>query len=247
MSPVLIGFLASLAAGVATVLGAVPIIFARHLTERLVDGMLGFAAGVMLSITAFGLMVPAIDLGGIGPTAGGFLLGAGVMYLLDMLLPHMHFIKGREGSALNLGRAWLLFLAMAIHNLPEGFSVGISFGSGDYGSAIALTIAIGVQNIPEGMAVALPLAQAGYSTGRAASYTLLTGIVQPAGALLGASLVVMVPSLLPWGFAFAGGAMFYVAFDELIPECYRRGHEREAGIGGILGFSLMMVLDTALG
>lgn len=161
MSLIPLGFLASLAAGLATGLGAIPVLFIKRAPERLLDAMLGFAAGVMLAATAFSLLIPAIEIGGVWTTVVGFGIGALFLALLDRLVPHLHFISGREGPAWNLSRVWLLILAITIHNFPEGLSVGISFGAGNIGAAIALAIAIGLQNMPEGLAVALPLAREG--------------------------------------------------------------------------------------
>jgi len=244
MSLIPLGLLASLAAGLATGLGAVPVLFTKHASERLLDAMLGFAAGVMLAATAFSLLIPAIAIGGVWATVVGFVVGALFLALLDRLIPHMHFISGLEGPASNLSKTWLLILAITIHNFPEGLSVGIGFGTGNIGAATALAIAIGLQNMPEGLAVALPLARAGYNRGRALWYATLTGFVEPVGGLIGVSAVIIARPILPYGLGFAAGAMLYVVFDEMIPESHRKGHEREATFGGIVGFALMMVLDN---
>ena len=244
MSLIPLGFLASLAAGLATGLGAIPVLFIKRAPERMLDAMLGFAAGVMLAATAFSLLIPAIEIGGVWATVVGFVIGALFLALLDRLVPHLHFISGREGPAWNLSRVWLLILAITIHNFPEGLSVGIGFGAGNIGAATALAIAIGLQNMPEGLAVALPLAREGYNRGRALWYATLTGLVEPIGGLIGVSAVTIARPVLPYGLAFAAGAMLYVVFDEMIPESHRKGHEREATFGGIVGFGLMMVLDN---
>jgi ZIP family zinc transporter len=244
MTLVPLGFLASLAAGLATGLGAVPVLFTKRASERLLDAMLGFAAGVMLAATAFSLLIPAIEVGGIWITIAGLGIGALFLGLMDRLVPHMHFISGREGPHSNLSRIWLLIIAITIHNFPEGLSVGIGFGTGNIGAATALAIAIGLQNMPEGLAVALPLAREGYSQKRALWYATATGLIEPVGGLIGVSIVTLARPILPYGLAFAAGAMMYVVFDEMIPESHRGGHEREATFGGIIGFGLMMVLDT---
>ena len=239
-----LGFLVSLAAGLATGLGAIPVLFTKRAPQRLLDAALGFAAGVMLAATAFSLLVPAIEIGGVWVTVVGFIIGALFLTLMDRLIPHMHFISGLEGPPSNLSRIWLLILAMTIHNFPEGLSVGIGFSTGDIGAATALAIAIGLQNMPEGLAIALPLAREGYTRKRALWYATLTGLVEPIGALIGISAVVIARPILPYSLAFAAGTMLYVVFDEMIPESHRKGHEREATFGGIVGFGLMMVLDT---
>lgn len=239
-----LGFLASLAAGLATGLGAIPVLFTKRAPDKLLDAMLGFAAGVMLAATAFSLLVPAIEIGGVWITVAGLAIGAVFLGLMDRLIPHMHFISGREGPPSRLSRIWLLILAITLHNFPEGLSVGIGFGAGNIGAATALAIAIGLQNMPEGLAVALPLAREGYNRGRALWYATATGLIEPIGGLIGVTVVTIARPILPYGLAFAAGAMLYVVFDEMIPESHRKGHEREATFGGIIGFGLMMVLDT---
>jgi len=128
--------------------------------------------------------------------------------------------------------------------MPEGLAVGVSFGTQDVGAAAALALGIGLQNMPEGLAVALPLVREGYTPGRAVWYATLTGLVEPVLALLGVSLVIILAPLLPLGLAFAAGAMLYVVADEIIPESHRKGHEKEATLGTVVGFGLMMTLDN---
>jgi ZIP family zinc transporter len=209
--------------------------------------MLGFAAGVMLAATAFSLLIPAIEIGGAWIAVSGLLLGALVLHLVDRFVPHEHFIRGHEGPSLRLRKIWLFILAITIHNFPEGLAVGVGFGGEAIGPAIALAIGIGLQNMPEGLAVALPLSGEGYSRGRALFYAALTGMVEPIGGLLGVSLVVISRPILPWGLAFAAGAMLFVISDEIIPESHRSGHERLATFGVMIGFSIMMLLDVLLG
>lgn len=242
-----LAFLGSLAAGLATGVGALPILFIRAASERLLDGMLGFAAGVMLAATFFSLLVPAIEAGGVWITVAGLIVGAVLLRLMDSFTPHMHFILGREGPASNLRRIWLLIFAITLHNLPEGLSVGIIFGSGDVAAGVTLATAIGLQNMPEGLAVALPLVREGYSRRRALGYATVSGLVEPVAGLAGALAVAMARPLLPLGLASAAGAMLYVIFDEMIPESHRQGHERVATFGAMTGFAVMMVLDTVLG
>ncbi len=239
-----LGFAASLAAGLATGVGSLPVLLLARPSEKVMDAMLGFAAGVMLAATAFSLIVPAIDEGGIWMTVGGLALGVAFLMLLDRSIPHMHFISGPEGPPSNLRRIWLLILAITIHNIPEGLSVGVSFGTEDIAAGTVLALAIGLQNMPEGLAVALPLVREGYTRGRAVWYATLTGLVEPVAGLLGVSLVIIFAPLLPLGLAFAAGAMLYVVVDEIIPESHRKGHEKEASLGTVVGFGLMMVLDN---
>jgi ZIP family zinc transporter len=241
-----LGFAASLAAGIATGVGSLPAFLFTRPSDKVMDAMLGFAAGVMLAATAFGLIVPAIDEGGIWVTVGGLALGVAFLELMDRCIPHMHFISGPEGPSSNLRRIWLLVLAITIHNMPEGLAVGVSFGTEDVAAGTALALGIGLQNMPEGLAVALPLVREGYTRRRAVWYATLTGLVEPAVALVGVSLVIFLAPLLPLGLAFAAGAMLYVVADEIIPESHRKGHEREATLGTVVGFGLMMTLDSLL-
>ena len=242
------GFLASLAAGLATGVGAMPLlILGGRLSRQLLDGMLGFTGGVMLAATAFGLLSPALELGGIVPAGGGLLLGAGFIYLLDRQVPHVHLNGASEGPASGLGRAWLLFLAIALHNIPEGLAVGVIFGSGQIGAAVALAVAIGLHNLPEGLAVATAFFRGGYRPWPAVGLATLTGLAEPAAAVAGAAAVGAVAAILPWGLALAGGAMLYVVSDELIPESHRGRHQVEATAGVVIGFLLMMALGHFLG
>ena len=238
-----LGSIASLLAGLATGVGAMPVLFTRRISDRLLDVMLGFSAGVMLAATSFSLIVPAIDLS--GPWAGvfGIVLGALVLHLVDRFVPHFHAFLGAEGPPSKLPRVWLFVIAITIHNFPEGLAVGVSFGSGDVATGLVIAMAIGLQNMPEGLAVALPLLRQGYSRGRSLWYGTLTGLVEPVGGLLGAAMVSISRPILPWGLAFAAGAMLFVVSDEMIPESHRKGFEREATFGLIAGFVIMMLLD----
>jgi len=242
-----IGFLASLVAGLATGAGALPVLFTRQVSDRILDVMLGFAAGVMLAATTFSLLIPAIELGGIWIAVLGTVIGGLFLHLVDRFTPHLHFISGPEGPSSNLRGIWLLIIAITIHNFPEGLAVGVSFGSGDMAAGTALATGIGLQNMPEGLAVALPLVREKYHRRRALWYATLTGLVEPLGGLLGVSIVSLARPLLPLGLAFAAGAMLFVVCDQLIPESHRKGHERDATFGLMAGFVIMMVLDTIFG
>jgi len=241
-----LGLVASLAAGLATGAGALPVLFTRRVSDRLLDVMLGFAAGVMLAATSFSLIVPAIDLGGAWVAVFGLLLGAIVLHLIDHFIPHFSPAFGAEGPPSKLSRVWLFVLAITIHNFPEGLAVGVSFGSGEIATGLIVATAIGIQNMPEGLAVALPLLREGYSRGKALWYGTLTGLVEPLGGLLGAAMVTISRPLLPWGLAFAAGAMLFVVADEMIPESHRKGYAREATFGLVAGFVVMMLLDVIL-
>jgi zinc transporter, ZIP family len=254
---VAMALLAGLGAAAATAIGTLPVLTRHELSDRALDALLGFGAGVMLAATAFSLLVPALGaaaalassrLGASAIVAAGLLLGAALLLTLERLLPHEHFIKGVEGRrAARLRRVWLFVIAIALHNLPEGVAIGVAFAGTDAGAASALAVGISVQNVPEGLVVALALRGAGYGRWRCAAIGAATGLVEPVGAVLGAAVVSASPMLLPWGLAFAAGAMLFVISHEIIPESHRNGHEHHATTGLMIGFVLMMVLDTALG
>ncbi|MFW9907703.1 MAG: ZIP family metal transporter [Candidatus Thorarchaeota archaeon] len=247
------GLLASLIAGGATGLGSVPIFLRKDFSRRTLDLMLGFAAGVMLAASSFSLLVPAFEDASVVATGWvgvftivgtGFLLGAAFVHLTDKYLPHEHFQKGQEGPSSKLARVWLLVIAITIHNFPEGLAVGVSFGSNDVITGVSVAVAIGLQNIPEGLAVAAPLVREGYSRKYAAGLALLTGLVEPIGGLIGVSVVTFALGLLPYGLAFAAGAMIFVVGDEMVPESHAGGNERLATWGLMAGFIVMMSLDN---
>lgn len=237
------GFAASFIAGLATGAGALPTIFVREVSDNVLDVMLGFAAGVMLAATAFSLLIPAIELG--GPLISAVSLGAGALaiHLIDQFIPHFHPVAGTEGPSSRLSRIWLMMIAITIHNFPEGLAVGVSFGAGDIAAGLIIATAIGLQNMPEGLAVALPLIREKYSVSKAIGYATLTGLVEPLGGLLGLMLVSVSHSFLPWGLAFAAGAMLFVVADEMVPESHKKGFGREATFGLVAGFIVMMLLD----
>jgi ZIP family zinc transporter len=239
-----LGAIASLAAGLATGAGALPVLFTRRISDRLLDVMLGFSAGVMLAATSFSLIVPALDLGGPWVAVFGLILGALVLHLVDRFIPHFHPIIGAEGPPSKLSKVWLFVIAITIHNFPEGLAVGVSFGGGDAAAGLVIALAIGLQNMPEGLAVALPLLREKYSRSKSLGYATLTGLVEPVGGLLGVALISVFQPILPWGLAFAAGAMLFVVSDEMIPESHRKGFAREATFGLIAGFVVMMFLDT---
>jgi ZIP family zinc transporter len=215
------------------------------------DAMMGFAAGVMTAASCWSLLVPAIDLGGVMPAVVGLMAGGGLIYVADQLLPHLHSEFPDEATVEGPRVAWrqstLLMLAITLHNFPEGLAVGVSFGGGDVGAATALAIGIGLQNVPEGLAIALPLRRGGMSRGRAFFWGQLSAVVEPVAGVMGAALVLVSSTVLPYGMAFAAGAMLYVVVEELIPETVRSGSTDMATLGFIGGFAVMMTLDNALG
>lgn len=249
---VILGLVASFIAGSATLLGAVPIVFFKQISQRLQDVMMGFGAGVMLAATSFSLIVPAIEAGGGGVMSAlivvaGMMIGAVFLYLSDKYSPHEHFIKGPEGaSQKNLKRIWLFIIAITLHNFPEGLAVGVGFGGGNIENGITLAIGIGLQNVPEGLVVALALIIEKYSIGKALWISFLTGMVEPIGGIIGVGIVSISQPFLPWGLSFAAGAMLFVISDEIIPESHRKGFETEATFGVMIGFVVMMFLDVVL-
>ncbi len=250
-------FLGGSMAALATALGTLPVLLSQRLSQRVQDTLLGFGAGVMLAACAFSLIVPAIaaaEARGAGPwgaggvVAAGIVLGAMALLAVDRGVPHEHFFKGHEGpQARALKRAWLFVLAITLHNLPEGLSIGVAFAGTDVIGANALAAGISIQDVPEGLVVALALRGVGYGRGLSVGIGAASGLVEPVGAVIGAALIGLSAALLPWGLAAAAGAMLFVISHEIIPESHRQGHEAFATCGLVLGFVLMMLLDTALG
>ncbi|MEW5794752.1 MAG: ZIP family metal transporter [Candidatus Zixiibacteriota bacterium] len=246
-----------------TALGAALVFPARELSRRALDGMLGFAAGVMIAASFWSLLAPAIEMSGeMGylpwvPAVVGFLLGAAFLRLIDRFLPHLHLFLPREkaeGIKTTWRRTTLLVLAITLHNIPEGLAVGVAFGavaagydSATLGGAIALALGIGIQNFPEGTAVSMPLRREGMSLPRCFWYGQLSAVVEPIAGVFGAALVIIARPILPFALAFAAGAMIFVVIEELVPESQTKGHSHAATMGGILGFAVMMTLDVALG
>jgi zinc transporter, ZIP family len=262
-NPVLLALFATLFTWGITALGASIVFFFQGQHKRLLNSMLGFAAGVMLAASFWSLLEPAIDLAGKAgmipwvPAVTGFLLGAAFVMLLDSMLPlFSKRLKADEitGRQTPLQRSILLIFAITLHNIPEGLAIGVAFGAlatnpdpALLAGAIALTLGIGIQNFPEGAAVSLPLRREGFSCRRAFHYGQLSGIVEPMAGVLGAYLVITITSLLPFALSFAAGSMVYVVVRELIPESHRGRHTKYATIGAMLGFAIMMMLDVALG
>ncbi len=256
-SPMLLAFIGGCVAAGATALGTLPALFARRIAQRTQDAMFGFGAGVMLAASAFSLALPGIraaQASGSGPWHAGLivgmaiLVGAALLLLLDRLVPHEHFIKGPEGmSSQRIKRAWLFVFAICLHNLPEGLAMGVGFAGPDPAGGLALTTGISIQDLPEGLVVAVALMAVGYGRGYAVAIGMASGLIEPVGALVGAAVVVHLPWLLPVGLGFAAGAMLFVVSHEIIPESHRQGHENFATGGLMIGFVMMMVLDTAFG
>lgn len=219
-------------------------------TERALDLMSGFTAGVMLAATSFSLLIPALERGTIIEVVAGLGLGGGCFALLDEVIPHVHLRFAERGHPLpsqESRRSTLLLSALTLHNIPEGMAVGLAFAAGGKDLGIPLALAIGVQNIPEGFAAAAPLPRMGSTTRFAALVAAATGAVEPPAAIISFVLFDAAEAVLPLGLAFAAGAMLYVVVDELIPESHARGNERLASMGFLAGFALMLTLDNLFG
>lgn len=225
--------------------------------------MLGFAAGVMIAASFWSLLAPAIAMAEETSSIPawlvasiGFLSGAFFLWLADRLIPHMHIKDDQpEGLPSHLRRSVLLVLSITLHNIPEGLAVGVAFGAVVHGvgvegilPAIAVALGIGIQNFPEGAAVSVPLRREGLSRFKSFMYGQASGVVEPIAGVIGAYLVLLVKPILPYALAFAAGAMIYVVVEELIPESQSSHKDTHfATIGCIVGFTIMMILDVALG
>ena len=247
-----IGSLSSILAGLATGVGALPVLFYKHITHKTLNTMLGAAAGVMLAATAFSLIVPGIQAGnelwpgyGVYVVAVGIMVGAGFLVLADQWLPYEKYLQPGE-SFDSLRKVWLFIAAVSLHNLPEGGAVGVSFGAGDWHNGVALATAVALQNIPEGLAVAMPLVALGYRREQAVLIATLTGLIEPIGGVLGVIMASAFLPLMPIGMAFAAGAMLFVISDDIIPETQSRGKARYATFAMMGGFILMMILDNLM-
>jgi zinc transporter, ZIP family len=263
LHPIYQALVATLFTWFVTALGAGLVFFFKTLKRKMLDAMLGFAAGVMIAASYWSLLAPAIEMAERSgstpwvPATVGFLLGGAFLWTIDKLLPHLHpgFPKeDAEGIETSWRRSVLLVLAITIHNIPEGLAVGVAFGalaadlpSASFGGAVALAIGIGIQNFPEGTAVSVPLRREGLSRLKSFWYGQLSGFVEPIAGVIGAVAVIYMQPILPYALAFAAGAMIYVVVEELIPESQAEKHTDVATVGAMLGFAVMMTLDVALG
>ena len=246
-----------------TALGAALVFFFKNINRKVLDAMLGFAAGVMIAASFWSLLAPAIEMAeGSGmipwiPAVIGFLLGGIALRIVDKFLPHLHMgfpDSEAEGVPTSWRRSVLLVLAITLHNIPEGLAVGVAFGAlahnmptASFAGAVALAVGIGIQNFPEGAAVSVPLRREGLSRLKSFWYGQLSGMVEPVAGVIGAALVILMRPILPYALAFAAGAMIFVVVEELIPESQVNGNGDIATMGTMLGFAVMMLLDVALG
>ncbi|MBH1939507.1 ZIP family metal transporter [Mobilitalea sibirica] len=264
LNPVVQALLATLFTWFVTAVGSSCVFLFKSINRKVLNGMLGFAAGVMIAASFWSLLAPAISMaeeaGMIAwlPAVIGFLSGGAFLWLVDVLMPHVHFMPQNaepEGVKTGLKRSVLLVLAITLHNIPEGLAIGVAFGAvaadlpaASLAGAVALALGIGLQNFPEGAAVSVPLRREGLSRIKSFAYGQASGIVEPIAGVLGAVAVITMRPILPYALSFAAGAMIYVVVEELIPEAQQeKSHSNAGTIGAMLGFSVMMLLDVALG
>jgi len=262
--PAIQALLATLFTWGVTALGAAFVFFFKTFNQKVLDAMLGFAAGVMIAASFWSLLAPAIEIAkdkNILPeeivVVIGFLSGGFFIAIIDKILPHLHpglELEQSEGISTNWNRSVLLVLAITLHNIPEGLAIGVAFGAigqgyagASLGAAIVLAIGIGLQNLPEGTAVSVPLYREGMSAQKSFFYGQLSGMVEPVAGVLGALLVISMQSVLPYALSFAAGAMMFVVIEELIPESHQSGNTDLATIATLIGFAVMMYLDVSLG
>lgn len=261
LHPVVQGLIGTCFTWFVTAAGAAMVFFFTTISRKALDGMLGFAAGVMTAASFWSLLAPSIDLSeemGLIPWVPpliGFLAGGAALRLVDKLLPHLHpgFAKA-EGIQTSWRKSILLVLAITLHNFPEGLAVGVGFGavaagipSASLAGALALALGIGLQNFPEGVAVSVPLRREGLSKWKSFWYGQLSGVVEPLGGVIGAAAALLMRPILPYALAFAAGAMIFVVVEDAIPESQLSGNTDIATLGAMLGFAVMMTLDVALG
>ena len=263
LNPIIQALIATLFTWFVTGLGAGLVFFFKKINRKILDGMLGFAAGVMIAASYWSLLAPAIEMAedsGVPawiPATVGFLMGGIFLWAADKLIPHLHLgfpMEEAEGIHTSWRRSILLVLAITLHNIPEGLAVGVAFGalasdisSATLAGAVALALGIGIQNFPEGAAVSVPLRREGISRLKSFWYGQLSGTVEPIAGVLGAAAVIWIKPILPYALAFAAGAMIYVVVEELIPESQLEKNTDLATMGAMGGFAVMMSLDVALG
>jgi ZIP family zinc transporter len=239
------------------------VFFFKEFNMKILDGMQGFAAGVMIAASYWSLLAPAIEMSqGKAypewfPAVMGFLAGGIFLWGIDKILPHLHIglpMEEAEGIQTRWQRSVLLILAITLHNIPEGLAIGVAFGAAaanlpaaTLGGALALAIGIGIQNFPEGTAVSMPLRKEGVSRFRCFWYGQLSAVVEPVAAVIGAAAVLLARPILPFALAFAAGAMIFVVVEELIPASQHGGNTDLATMGAMGGFAIMMLLDVAFG
>ena len=236
-----------------TTLGAAGVFFLKDtVSEKTEKILIGFAAGIMMAASYFSLLAPALDAGSLWEVTAGFMSGMGFLLVLDVVVPHIHMDESEEGMPSGLSRVSRMLLAVTLHNIPEGMAVGVVFTDWYHGldttlsAAMALSLGIALQNIPEGAIVAMPL-KTQTTKNKAFLYGILSGAVEPAGALLIVFASKVFLPMMPFLLAFAAGAMIYVINEEMAPSLSKGSHTNMASVCFACGFSTMMVLDVWLG
>jgi ZIP family zinc transporter len=260
ISPVLQAFIAACFTWSMAALGAASVFVVKGISRKLLGGVLGFAGGVMIAVSFWSLLAPAIELAADGnvpawvPATVGFLAGGFFLRIIDKLLPHLH--RGMPAEVEGIKTSWrrntLFIMAMTLHHIPEGLAVGVAFGAAAAGlphatlaAAIVLAIGIGIQNFPEGLAVSVPLRGDGMSRRKSFWFGQLSAVVEPVAAIIGAASVIFSTAILPYALAFAAGAMIFIVIEEIIPQSQRYGNKDLATLTAMVGFVIMMILDVA--
>lgn len=242
------GILISIIVGSCTGIGSLPLLFFKNIPVSIKNGLLGFAAGIMVFASSFNLIQPALRDGSMISVIAGIIAGTLLITLIEYTVPHLHREDYEKDNNRSSSRKTLLLgLAVAIHNIPEGFAIGVGYGSGNIAAGLNLALAIGVQNIPEGLIVGASLIEEGYSKGKVVLFSFLTGIGEPIAATVGILTVSFISRYMPFIFGLSAGAMFYVVSHELIPESHCEGNELIATYGFILGLILMIVFRQVVG
>lgn len=256
LNPIIQALIATFFTWFVTLLGAALVFFFKSVNKNIIDGMLGFSAGIMIAASFFSLLSPAIVMANNlnlivwFVISFGFTLGGLLLFLGDKIFEHFY---NKESSSSSMKRAFMLVISITLHNIPEGLAVGVAFGSifygidgATFGSACILALGIGLQNFPEGTAVSVPLIREGFTPRKAFFWGQLSGIVEPISGVIGALLVLKVRIILPYLLSFAAGAMIYVVIQELIPASQSNEKKDLMALFSILGFIVMMVLDISL-
>lgn len=263
LNPIMQAFIAGLFTWICTVFGSSFVFFFREVNEKFLATMQGFAAGVMTAASFWSLLAPAIDYAGQSnsvlpdwfPAAVGFMAGGIFLRILDVIVPHIHMSEDHgDTTSRKLPRNLMLFLAVTIHNIPEGLAIGVAFAgaaitpdAASLSGAVALAIGIGLQNVPEGSALSLPIFAESGNRRKAFNMGQSSALVEPVSALVGAAAVLVVSQILPYALAFAAGAMMFVVVEELIPESQSGDNTDVGTMAFLVGFTIMMILDVALG
>lgn len=242
------GIWASIIVGLCTGLGAIPLLFVKKVNATFRDGLLGFAGGIMIFASSFNLLQPAMKNGGVFWVIGGVLTGTILLTIIEKSIPHIHIEQyGKDKNGDIMKKTMLLITAVVIHNIPEGFAIGVGYGSGDPNIGLNLALAIGIQNIPEGLVVASSLKEAGFSRGKILLISILTGLSESVTAIIGLIATERIENSLPFILAVTAGAMYYVVSHELIPESHCNGKEMVATYGFIFGLILMIIFKYTIG